>query len=52
MTRRRSRRMHPAVILLGTVVLLAADAAAWLLWFAWHLLALPLAAGGLFGGGR
>jgi hypothetical protein len=44
MTRPGSRRRHPAaVIALATVVLVAADAAAWLLWAAWHLMPYLLA---------
>ena len=42
----RPRRHHPVVwIVLGTGVLLVADGAAWLLWAAWHVMPLLLAAG-------
>lgn len=42
MTRRRKH--HPITIMvLGTGVLLAADAAAWLFWMAWHIMPVLLA---------
>lgn len=41
-----ARRHHPVVwIVLGTALLLGVDAAAWLLWWAWHLMPWLLAVG-------